>query len=95
MFREMRRKKKEIDRNAAETLLQSSRRGVLAVNWDDGYPYAIPVNYIYDREAQKFTFMERVQDTKQMLFGPATRYVLRFMEMRPLKKKHGRHICRA
>lgn len=56
MFREMRRKKKEIDRNAAESLLQSSRRGVLAVNGDDGYPYAIPVNYIYDREAQKIYF---------------------------------------
>lgn len=56
MFREMRRKKKELDRNSAETLLRSSRRGVLAVNGDDGYPYAIPVNYIYDRDVQKIYF---------------------------------------
>lgn len=45
MFREMRRKKKEMDRSLAESLLEKSRRGVLAVNGDDGYPYAIPVNY--------------------------------------------------
>lgn len=56
MFRTIRKKKNEIDKNAAENLLQYSRRGVLAVNGDDGYPYAIPINYIYDREAQKIYF---------------------------------------
>ena len=56
MFREMRRKKKQISTEAAEALLEQSRRGVLAVNGDDGYPYAIPVNYFYDRENQKIYF---------------------------------------
>lgn len=56
MFRTIRKKKNEIDKNAAENLLQYSRRGVLAVNGDDGYPYAIPVNYTYDREAKKIYF---------------------------------------
>ncbi len=56
MFREMRRKKKEMDRSLAESLLEKSRRGVLAVNGDEGYPYAIPVNYYYDRENQKIYF---------------------------------------
>lgn len=56
MFRPIRKKKNEMDKNAAETLLQSSRRGVLAVNGDDGYPYAIPVNYVYDREKQRIYF---------------------------------------
>lgn len=45
MFREMRRKNREISIDMAKQLLQSSRRGVLAVNGDDGYPYAIPINY--------------------------------------------------
>ncbi|MEI3556583.1 MAG: pyridoxamine 5'-phosphate oxidase family protein [Eubacteriales bacterium] len=36
--------------------MQSSRRGVLAVNGDDGYPYAIPINYVYDDDAQKIYF---------------------------------------
>lgn len=56
MFRTIRKKKNEIDKNEAEMLLQNSRRGILAVNGDDGYPYAIPVNYFYDREAQKIYF---------------------------------------
>ena len=56
MFRAIRKKKNEIDIQAAEALLQSSRRGVLAVNGDDGYPYAIPINYLYDRDARKIYF---------------------------------------
>lgn len=56
MFRTIRKKRNEIDINAAKNLLQNSRRGVLAVNGDDGYPYAIPVNYFYDRENQKIYF---------------------------------------
>lgn len=56
MFRHIRKKKNEIDVNVAQALLQNSRRGVLAVNGDDGYPYAIPVNYFYDTENQKIYF---------------------------------------
>ncbi len=56
MFRPVRRKKTEISREAAEQLLLQSRRGVLAVNGDGGYPYAVPINYLYDREAQKIYF---------------------------------------
>lgn len=56
MFREIRRKKKQMDMDAAESLLEQGRRGVLAVNGDDGYPYAIPVNYFYDRENRKIYF---------------------------------------
>ena len=41
MFREIRKKKNEINIAMAKLLLESSRRGVLAVNGDDGYPYAI------------------------------------------------------
>lgn len=52
----MRRKRKQIDKESAETLLEQSRRGILAVNGDDGYPYAIPINYFYDRENQKIYF---------------------------------------
>lgn len=43
MFRPMRRKAKEISTEAAKRLLCNERRGVFAVNGDDGYPYAIPV----------------------------------------------------
>ena len=44
MFRPMRRANREIPEEAAKHLLKQSRRGVLAVNGDDGYPFAIPGN---------------------------------------------------
>lgn len=56
MFREVRKKKNEISVEAANALLRKARRGVLAVNGDDGYPYAIPVNYFYDEEAERIYF---------------------------------------
>ena len=52
----MRRKKHEITLDAIKALLHGSRRGVLAMNGDDGYPYAIPINYVYDEETGKIYF---------------------------------------
>ena len=56
MFRPVRKKKNEISAEAAKTLLCHARRGVLAVQGDDGYSYAIPVNYLYDESARKIYF---------------------------------------
>lgn len=56
MFRELRRKKRAISKEAVEQLLLDERRGVLALNGEDGYPYAIPVNYFYDKAEQKIYF---------------------------------------
>ena len=56
MFRPVRKKINEIDLSAAETLLQSNRRGILAMNGDNGYPYAISINYFYDCVGQKIYF---------------------------------------
>ena len=53
MFKSIRKKINEIDRAATEALLISNRRGILAMNGDNGYPYAIPINYFYDNETQK------------------------------------------
>ena len=56
MFRPVRKKKNEISAEEAKALLCHARRGVLAVQGDDGYPYAIPVNYLYDESARKIYF---------------------------------------
>ena len=56
MFRPIRKKKNEISAEAAGALLHHARRGVLAVNGDGGYPYAIPVNYLYDEPERKIYF---------------------------------------
>ena len=60
MFRAMSRKQKIIDDCAVKTLLQSDQRSVLAINWNDGYPYTAPVDYVYDSDIQKSFFMEHV-----------------------------------
>ena len=56
MFKPIRKKINEIDRNATEVLLTFNRRGILAMNGVNGYPYAIPINYFYDNETQKIYF---------------------------------------
>ena len=56
MFRPIRRKNKEISPEACRRLLASERRGVLALNGEDGYPYAVPINYLYCEEEGKIIF---------------------------------------
>lgn len=56
MFRAQRRKKNETDLNTAKLLLKNERRGVLSVIGDNGYPYAVPLNYIYDEEENRIYF---------------------------------------
>lgn len=56
MFRTIRKKKNEISIENAKALLKNERRGVLAVNGDDNYPYAIPINFYYDEADQKIYF---------------------------------------
>ena len=56
MFRNVRRKTREISTEVAKQLLKTERRGILAVNGEDGYPYAIPINYYYDEEQNKIYF---------------------------------------
>ncbi len=48
MFREMRRKAQQIEYAGCEEILRSARRGVLAVQGDDGYPYAMPMDFVYE-----------------------------------------------
>lgn len=56
MFRPMRRKSHTISEEDARRLLETSRCGVLAVVGDDGYPFAFPINYLFDAQAGKIYF---------------------------------------
>lgn len=56
MFRPVRKSKNALGEEVTKEILRSARRGVLAVNGDGGYPYAIPINYLYDEEAGKIYF---------------------------------------
>ena len=47
MFREMRRNRQALSYEECETILNRATSGVLAVSGDDGYPYAVPLSYVY------------------------------------------------
>ena len=45
MFRPMRRFKQQLSHEECLAVLQGEKRGTLALSGDDGYPYAVPINY--------------------------------------------------
>lgn len=47
MFQKMRRSRQELTLAESEEILLSGREGVLALAGADGYPYAVPLNYVY------------------------------------------------
>lgn len=47
VFREMRRHKQALTQEENIAVLQRNTAGVLAVLGDDGYPYAVPLSYVY------------------------------------------------
>ncbi len=47
MFREMRRRKQILTQEECKEILYRGTSGVLAVSGDDGYPYAVPMSYVY------------------------------------------------
>ena len=47
MFRQMRRKKQVLTKEDCELVLERGTSGVLAVQGDGGYPYAVPLSYVY------------------------------------------------
>lgn len=51
MFRKMRRSGQSLSGDEIGRILKKCDTGVLAVCGDDGYPYAVPVNFVYDGEA--------------------------------------------
>lgn len=48
MARTMRRFKQQLSAEETESILRNGKYCVMAVSGDDDYPYALPINYIYD-----------------------------------------------
>lgn len=48
MARTMRRFKQQLSAEDTESILRNGKYCVMAVSGDDDYPYALPINYIYD-----------------------------------------------
>lgn len=47
MFREMRRKRQALTQAQCQAILEQGSCGVLALSGDGGYPYAVPLSYLY------------------------------------------------
>lgn len=47
MFQEMRRKRQALSKTGCDAILAQGTSGVLALSGHDGYPYAVPLSYVY------------------------------------------------
>ncbi len=56
MFRELVRKKQQLSYGECIEILKNEMRGVLAVQGDNGYPYALPIDYWYQEADGKIYF---------------------------------------
>ena len=50
MFRESRKPEKTLSESEMKEILTTAEYGVLSTVGEDGYPYGIPVNFVYDGE---------------------------------------------
>ena len=48
MFRKMRRKKQELTEKQCLDILRRAKTATLALSGDDGYPYSVPMNFVYE-----------------------------------------------
>lgn len=56
MFRSVARIKQRLSEEECLSVLTQALRGVLALNGEDGYPYALPIDYLYDPAKRKVYF---------------------------------------
>ena len=56
VFKEMRRDEKQMTPEAALEILKTAEVGVLATVGADGYPYALPLNYVYVNQENSLYF---------------------------------------
>lgn len=54
MFREMRRSRQALSLEESVAVLERGSSGVLALAGDEGYPYAVPISYVFDGEKLYF-----------------------------------------
>ena len=56
MFRDLTRIKQKLSTAECREILKQEVRGVLALNGDGGYPYALPINFYFDEDNNKIYF---------------------------------------
>lgn len=56
MFRPMRREKQQVSAADCRAVLQTAKRGVLSVHGENGYPYGVPLNFVFDAQTDTLFF---------------------------------------
>lgn len=51
MEREMYKKDRQLSADKTKEIFEKGHHGILSVNGDDGFPYGVPVNYVYLNDA--------------------------------------------
>ena len=80
MFREMRRSKQVLSREAAKKILREGEFGVLALSGDKGYAYAVPINYavegnkIYFHSAKTGHKLDAIKNNDKVSFCVVDRH---------------------
>lgn len=70
MFRTMRREKQQLTMDEAMDILNKGQTGILAVEGDEGYPYAVPLNYVYQGNSIFFHCGKKGHKTDGILKNP-------------------------
>lgn len=47
MFRKMQRSKQSLSHKDIENILEKNTNGILGINGDNGYPYTVPLSFVY------------------------------------------------
>ena len=68
-FREMRRFKQQLSHKECIEILKNAPRGVIAMNDENGYPYAVTINQYYDESDGKIYFHGAMQGKKVELLA--------------------------
>ena len=71
MFRKMRREKQQLSREETLEILKNGKTAVLALSGDDGYPYAVPVNYVFCQEKSAPAISDESEPFGKILFHGA------------------------
>ena len=78
MFRNIRRKEKELTVEECNEILFKAEYGTLASMGSDGYPYAVPLNYVYQNSAIYFHCaivghkLDNIENTSNVSFTVVT-----------------------
>jgi nitroimidazol reductase NimA-like FMN-containing flavoprotein (pyridoxamine 5'-phosphate oxidase superfamily) len=86
MFKEMRRIEKQLSKDKVEEILNKGEYGMLSTIGENGYPYGVPVNYVYMKDSIYIHGAVEGHKIDNINFNPKTSFcVVNYSEVIPNK----------